>query len=129
MVQRGGRLGFLDEPARAFRVRGQIGAQDLEGDEALEASVLGLVDHTHPAGAELRQDLVVTQDLSDHRVIGRRQYTGSHPLSWGGGRSVDRGRGGRGCAEARVVGLVPAVRESRAQFPDHHERQQNLVGI
>ena len=43
------------------------GAGELvEGDQAVEARVAGLVDDTHPALAELLQDLVVTHRPPDH---------------------------------------------------------------
>ena len=45
---------------------GDFVRQELQGDEAMEASVLGLVNHTHPAAAELLDDAVVRDGLADH---------------------------------------------------------------
>ena len=39
--------------------------QDLQGDEAAEADILRLVDHSHPAGAELLDDTVLAERLTN----------------------------------------------------------------
>ena len=52
--------------AECLRVFGYIVRQELESDKAAELHVLGLVDHTHPAAAELLDDAVVRDGLADH---------------------------------------------------------------
>ena len=44
----------------------ELGRQELEGHDALELRVLGLVDDPHPALAELLENLVVRYRLSNH---------------------------------------------------------------
>ena len=67
MVQCGSGLGFALEARERLRVAGNVFRQELQGDEAVEPSVLGLVDHTHAAAAELLDDAVVAQVLVDNR--------------------------------------------------------------
>ncbi len=40
--------------------------QELERDEAVQASVFGFVDHTHPAAAELSENAVMRNRRADH---------------------------------------------------------------
>ena len=42
---------------------------ELEGDEAVQVSVTGLVDHAHAAFAELLDDLMVRQAVADHTIV------------------------------------------------------------
>ena len=53
VIQGRGRLGFLDEPSLALGVSDLLRRQDLEGNRTVEVGVAGLVDHSHPALAEL----------------------------------------------------------------------------
>jgi len=41
--------------------------QKLESDKALDPSVLGLVNHSHPAAAQLLDDAVMGNSLADHQ--------------------------------------------------------------
>ena len=41
---------------------------ELQGDEAVQPGVLGLVHHSHAAPAELLDDAVVRDGLADHAV-------------------------------------------------------------
>ena len=54
------------EALQRLRVPGDLFGQKLQGDEAVQPSVLGLVDHTHAATAELLDDAVVRDGLADH---------------------------------------------------------------
>src|SRR5260370_30919388 len=66
MVQGRGRLRF---PVKAFQSAGvfsQLFWKKLQSDETAERSVLGLVDHTHAAAAQLFNDAVVRDGLFDH---------------------------------------------------------------
>ena len=44
------------------------GGQDLDGDEAVQVGVAGLVDHAHAAFAELLEDLVVRERAAGLQV-------------------------------------------------------------
>ena len=66
MIQRGGGLGLALKAAEGLRVFGDVVGQELKSDKAAELHVLGLVDHTHPAAAELLDDAVVRDGLADH---------------------------------------------------------------
>src|ERR1700719_2073518 len=68
MIQ--GRRGtsFPAETFERLRVSGNIFRQELQGDEATKLRVLGLVNHTHPTTAQLLDDAVVRDGLSDHSV-------------------------------------------------------------
>ena len=66
MVERRGGLRLLHEPALTLGVGDGLGAQDLDGNEAIETGVPGLVDLPHPAGSELLDDFVVTDSSPDH---------------------------------------------------------------
>ena len=65
---------FRAEAARASRRKRsrapqflrQIVRKKLEGDRATELEILGPVDHTHPATAQLLDDAVVRDGLTDH---------------------------------------------------------------
>jgi len=47
---------------------GDIIRQELQGDKATQFDILGLVDDTHAATAELLDDAVVRDGLPDHWV-------------------------------------------------------------
>ncbi len=51
-------LGFLQEPLLCRLVAGQVRREELDGDLALQARVLGGVDDPHAAGAEFGEDVV-----------------------------------------------------------------------
>ena len=70
MVQGGGCLCFALKTGQGLRVLGNIIGQKLQRDEAAEAWVLGLVDHTHAAAAEFLDDAVVRDGLADHGALG-----------------------------------------------------------
>ena len=63
VVQCRGSLGFALEAAQSLRVLRYIIGQEFESDEATEVGILGFVDHTHPAAAELLDDAVVRDGL------------------------------------------------------------------
>src|SRR6266849_26402 len=66
MVQCGCGLGFALKTGECLRVTGNLLGQELEGDEAMQPRILGLVDNTHTASAELLDDAVVRNGLADH---------------------------------------------------------------
>ena len=56
MVQGAGGLGFLNEAPLALGIGDLVRGQHLDGDDAVEMRVAGLVDDAHAAFAELRFD-------------------------------------------------------------------------
>ena len=67
MVQRGSRLRLALEAAERLRILGHFIGQKLERDEAVQPRVLGLIDHTHAAAAQLVDNAVMRNGLPDHR--------------------------------------------------------------
>src|ERR1035437_7767042 len=67
VIQRGGSLGLALKSGKYLRVASNILRQELEGDEAMQPSVLSLVHHTHPAAAQLLDDAVVRDGLAEHQ--------------------------------------------------------------
>ena len=59
MIQRGSGLRFALKAGERLRVAGNLVGQELERDEAVQARVLGFVNDTHAAAAELLDDAVV----------------------------------------------------------------------
>ena len=48
--------------------------RELQRDDASQADVLGPIDHAHATGAQLVEDAVVRDGLTDH-VVGKKQLT------------------------------------------------------
>jgi len=61
----------MQPPLRALETGQRLGVsrnfrrQELQGDKSMQPRVLGLVDHTHPAAAQLLDDAVVRDGLAD----------------------------------------------------------------
>src|SRR5208283_5159793 len=66
MVQGRSRLSLSLEAGQGLRIFGHIIGQKLEGDKAMQADVLGLVDDAHATTAEFLDDAVMRDDLVDH---------------------------------------------------------------
>ena len=95
--QPGRRAGLALEPADERVVLGEVAAQHLEGDVAVEPGVEGEVDRRHPAVGDVRQDAVAPVENTPEQGLG---HTGRHLQSVGGraGHLVQAGRGGApGC--------------------------------
>ena len=75
MVQGRGGLRFTLESRESLRIAGDILRQKFQRDEALEARVFGLVNDTHASAAELFDDAVVGEGLTDWRR--RVQHAGT----------------------------------------------------
>ncbi len=71
VVQGGGGLGFALEAAQGLRISGDLIGKEFQGDEAMEASVFGLVNHAHAATAQLFDDAIVGDGLADHSLKNR----------------------------------------------------------
>ena len=61
MLKRGNGFGLALHALFQFRVRGKMRRQNLDGDGAVEACVLGAIDFAHAASAERRKDFVRTE--------------------------------------------------------------------
>ena len=66
MVESGGGVRLALETGQSLGVLGDVIGKKLQGDKAVQGYVLGLVDHTHPAAAQLLDDAVVRDGLADH---------------------------------------------------------------
>jgi hypothetical protein len=65
MVEGRGSAGFTAKTFQRLWVLRDIFGKKLERNKPTERSVFGLVDHTHPATAELLDDQVVRNGLTD----------------------------------------------------------------
>ncbi len=65
-------LGLAAEPLQRLAVADRVSWQDLQRHAAAERDLLGLVDHAHPAPADLAEDPVIA-DLAEPRGRGRRR--------------------------------------------------------
>src|SRR5690348_16538769 len=66
MIQSRGGLRLALKSGQRLRVAEHLFRQELEGNKATQAGVLGFVDHTHAAAAKLFDDVVVGDFLADH---------------------------------------------------------------
>ena len=66
VIERGDGFRFPCEPRPAFFAFGELGRENLERDLPVELGVLGQKNLTHTTGADLLQDLVVSEGLTDH---------------------------------------------------------------
>ena len=68
VVESGSCVRFALEARERLRVAGDIFEQEFERDKAVEAKVLCLVDHAHPAAPQLLYDVVVRDGLTNEFV-------------------------------------------------------------
>src|ERR1700719_3056425 len=66
MIQGGSGTSFPTEPLQHCGILGDQIGQEFESHHPAQLDVLGLVDHTHPATAQLLNDAVVRDGLADH---------------------------------------------------------------
>jgi hypothetical protein len=59
------RLRFTLETGQSLGVLGYLVRQELQRYKAVQLHILGLIDHTHPAAAQLLHDAVVRDGLAD----------------------------------------------------------------
>jgi len=64
VIEGGGGPGFALKPRKGLAIRGQSLRQEFEGDEPAELSVQGLIDDTHPSGAQPLHNPVVRNGLA-----------------------------------------------------------------
>ena len=75
MIEVGGGLGFGAEALHVGR-RSQLARQDhLQGDDAIQADLPGLVDHAHAAAGDLLQQLVIAE-VANRRAPFARVWRG-----------------------------------------------------
>ena len=68
MAERRSGSGFTLKAAQRFGIARQISGDELERHGTVKPRILGLVDHAHPAAAELADDAVVRERLTDQGV-------------------------------------------------------------
>ena len=71
VIQRGGGFRFLHEPPHPILIRGDLEAQDLQRDFAIELRVLREIDLAHPALADLRADFIAPEFRARGQAHGR----------------------------------------------------------
>ena len=69
VIQCGRSLRLALKAGERLCVSGNFIGKELESDEAMQSRVLSLVDHPHPAAAQLLNDAVVRDGLADHGVV------------------------------------------------------------
>ena len=76
MIQQGRGAGFALEAFHGFAIAGEIVGKKFYGYVAAKPGVFGLVNHAHPAAAQLAQNSIVGDRLADHggaaRTLARR---------------------------------------------------------
>ncbi len=133
VVQPRRRLRLPLEPTHLLRVQQRPGREHLQRHAAAQRLLLGLVDHAHPAPADLAEDAVVPQPLQPgayRRTIigGQRAGGGTGALAQvfhheEGGEEVADLLGQLGVplgvfAERRVLAAAPAIEEVLGQELD-----------
>src|SRR5438445_8870053 len=66
VIQRGGSLCFTLKAAEGLRILGYLLGQEFQGHKPSELHILRLINHTHPAPAELLDDAVMRDVLANH---------------------------------------------------------------
>ena len=74
MLKRGDGARFALEPLTEIGVGGERSGQDLDGDEAIEPDVAGLVDLAHAAGSQRAQDFIRTEANAGSQTHGRLHH-------------------------------------------------------
>src|SRR6185436_18727395 len=69
MVERRGGPGFTLKAAQGLGITRQIAGDELERHRTVQARIFGFVHHAHPAAAELLEDAVVRERLTDQRIV------------------------------------------------------------
>ncbi len=58
----------MNEPLLRLRIAGQLRRQEFQSHSTLEFRILGFVHNPHSAFAELFEDFVMGDDLTDHGI-------------------------------------------------------------
>ena len=78
MIEGGGRAGFTAESLEGLRILGHVIGQKLKGDKTVQVRVFGLVHHAHAAAAQLLDDSIMRDDLTNH---GKGAAIGGHLMA------------------------------------------------
>src|SRR5438445_7794577 len=70
MIQAGSGLRLAAEAAEQMLIGGDVIGKKFESNETAETGVLGLINHSHSAAAELFDHLVMRDGLADHVRLG-----------------------------------------------------------
>src|SRR6202022_1988668 len=70
VVQGGSRSRLPLETAERLAISSHLLGEELERHEPVQAAILGLIDHAHPATAQLLDDAVVRDGLADEGAEG-----------------------------------------------------------
>ena len=71
VIEGGDGASLVDEARLVLLVLQRVGPEEFQGDRTPQPGVLGLVNHTHAAFAQLFGDSVVGDDSADHRCLAR----------------------------------------------------------
>jgi len=78
MIQRRCRPGFLQEPCPSLRIVAHRRWEHFQSHKPIELQVSRLVNHTHPTLAQLVDDLIVPDPLTDHACRNAQLITLRH---------------------------------------------------
>jgi hypothetical protein len=67
----------VDEPFLSVDVPGQFGREKLQRNGAFKAGVFGFIDHPHPPAANVLEDLIVRNRLTDEAYHDRFSSRGA----------------------------------------------------
>src|SRR5437870_11367639 len=70
MIQAGSGLRLAAEAAEQMLIGGDVIGKKFESNETAETGVLGLINHSHSAAAELFDHLVMRDGLANHARVG-----------------------------------------------------------
>ena len=88
MVESRGGAGFALEALAGLGVVGEFVGKEFESDAAAETEIFRLVDHAHASPAELLQDAIVGDSLSEHGRPARREFQHGRRMRGGSQRSA-----------------------------------------
>src|ERR1700736_5282552 len=66
VIQGRGSFGLTLEAGQSLGIFGYVIRQEFKRNEAIQLNVLRLIDHPHPAAAQLLDDAVMRNGLADH---------------------------------------------------------------
>ena len=76
MIECRGSLRLALKSAERLRVARELVGREFQCDETMQPRISGLINHAHPAAAQLLHDAVVRNGLADHRRESYASKTG-----------------------------------------------------